>query len=188
MIVDRTPEKVALAKELGLHSWAKIHGMMNMKFKPLNRRDARRRLNDGKIMWRKELLIFDAFQSLTIGGAAFTLSAVLLAVTASSSPHLSPKWLLLSPVAGALGVVFMYLRSGICEVSVERMSLEMWNDNIPYGGLLAVKEAKDIGMSNFQIYYPTIVSRRLMSDPIITGMINDVEYEVFYWDDGTIYE
>ena len=79
-----------------------------------------------------------------------------------------------------------------CEV--KSMNLSSWKDNIPYGGLLAVKEAEQKGISGFRIYYPAKrsiedrVIERIKNDPVITGMYNGVECQIFAWDDRNVYE
>jgi len=63
------------------------------------------------------------------------------------------------------------------------MNLLDWKENIPYGALLAVKEAKEIGITNFQIHFPITEQRaRLMVDPLITGFKGRVVKNVFYTD------
>lgn len=73
---------------------------------------------------------------------------------------------------------------------VDRMPLNRWTDNIPYGACLAVKEAKAIGLTDFEIFYPvTEQAARLKADPVIVGRDKFRNmYEVFAWDDGKIYE
>lgn len=55
---------------------------------------------------------------------------------------------------------------------METLSLDQWTDNIPYGALLAVQEAKKLGLSDFKIHFPVTPKRqRLKIDPLITGVI-----------------
>jgi hypothetical protein len=103
------------------------------------------------------------------------------------------------PFWAALGTVALMATGGavaslmrMCEVKV--MDLENWRDNVPYGGLLAVQEARERGLQNFRILYPTrredvVEPVRLETDPVIIGYTNHGQMvEVFAWDDGKIYD
>jgi len=73
------------------------------------------------------------------------------------------------------------------------MSLRDWTHRIPYGALLAVKEAKEAGIERFSIHYPTTTAERsrwlAARDPVITGYSpKGNRVEVFSWDDGKFYE
>lgn len=71
-------------------------------------------------------------------------------------------------------------------------ALEDWKDDLPYGACLAIAEAKKAGMDSFRIYYPVtkdrFVAERVKADPVITAHKNNVEFEVFAWDDSKVYE
>lgn len=64
--------------------------------------------------------------------------------------------------------------------SLRAMPLSLWATPLPYGALLAVKEAKARGLSCFSIYYP----EERASDPVITGKRNGAEVIIFSWDEG----
>ena len=88
------------------------------------------------------------------------------------------------------------LLTHIRRVQVSSMPLSEWKDDLPYGALLAVKEAKGSGVvgvpmwksmgSGFKIYYPRLEQRRVNADPIITGLYKGIEVEIFAWDDKKI--
>lgn len=115
--------------------------------------------------------------------------------------------------AGILPIVYM-LKS-FKRGQLASMSLSSWTDRIPTGALYAVKEAKDRGLSDFQIYYPVTERKaRIMADPVIVGFYGSKQkscpgclycatygglsghkigqkgqmVEVFAWDDGKVYE
>ena len=73
---------------------------------------------------------------------------------------------------------------------VDCIGLLDWRYDIPYGGLLAVEEAKTKGISNFKVWYPmTNEAYDAKHDPIITGKTKlGNMVEVFFWDDGTVFE
>lgn len=193
-VVDRTPEKVKLAQELGLHSWAAIHGMINMKFKPITHEQISIKLGEGKRHWRLKMVDLNLFELwfLAVIGSGFTtifscgLSSVITGQLNNYHPQLHD--VLIGVSVGLIGVVFAFLRSGMCRVRIEGKHLNLWTDNMPYGALLAVKEAKEAGLTNFYIHYPVLVGERVMADPVIVGQLGNSMYEVFFWDDGTIYE
>lgn len=191
-IVDRTPEKVQLAKELGLHSWAAIHGMVNMKFKRISSEAIEHKLGIGRRMWKRSLCRLE-FEPIAEGVLVSVVAGVVAGGVATANGlalHTQLMWAI--SVGFGLGLpTFLgaWYTTGLCRVWVKHMELSRWTDNMPYGALLAVKEATEAGLTNFHIYYPTAVSERIMSDPVIVGfMENGQMYEVFYWDDGKIYE
>lgn len=67
--------------------------------------------------------------------------------------------------------------------------LHNWDHDIPYGGLLAIKEAKDKGLNDFHIYYPAKKKELMKSDPIIVSkQAHGVMIEIFSWDEGIVYD
>ncbi len=69
------------------------------------------------------------------------------------------------------------------------MRIDGWANNLPYGAMLAMKEAKEKGLVNFHIYYPINQFRqREKTDPVIVGYSGVRMYEIFAWDDGKVYE
>jgi len=70
-------------------------------------------------------------------------------------------------------------------VTIQNMEISEWEHELPTGALLAMKEAKAVGIDDFTIYYPTVAKRE---DPAITGKKNGRLYLVFLWDDSKVYE
>ena len=133
--MDRTLEKVALAKELKLDGFVEytefIKKETTLKFKPITKSEVRKKIRNG-FGWRKYFIEF----------------------------YLAEK------------------------------DLSNWEENLPYGALLAVKEAKEQGLKNFKILYPEKwgSQERFIADPVIVGLLGNKAYEVFAWDDGKVYE
>ena len=84
---------------------------------------------------------------------------------------------------------------------LEHVKIESWEGQLPYGALLAMKEAKKMGIGVFRIYFPvTHNGHRIRTDPVIVGKVMKFlkygsvgnyfcpELEIFSWDDGKIYE
>lgn len=68
-------------------------------------------------------------------------------------------------------------------------NLSRWEDDIPYGGLLAVKEAKEKGFTEFTVFYPAKQEKPLPKDPVIVAHGKyGVMVEVFAWDNGKLYD
>ena len=80
---------------------------------------------------------------------------------------------------------------------VETIKLEDWTRDLPYGALLAVKEAKEKELRGFEIHYPVpeVQSSRRSSmsladrDPVITAHLSNSRRMlfVFAWGDGHVY-
>ena len=180
-VIDRTDEKYILAKELGLNGYRirvenekLVKEFTNLKFKPITRRQIEKALR--KLYFE---VSGEAFMSaLFIGMIGATISIIPVS-------EVSPLFILLAPLSAVLG----FFGRAFQLAEVDSMPLRQWQDNLPYGALLATKEAKEAGLGSFQIFYPVKDSaRRLLSDPIITGSKNGIDFEVFNWDDGKIYE
>ena len=56
------------------------------------------------------------------------------------------------------------------DIEIESCDLQKWGHEVPYGVLLKIKEAKDVGYDNFTIHYPEKNNRK-KSDPIVTSTV-----------------
>lgn len=68
-------------------------------------------------------------------------------------------------------------------VDISKKEIAEWGFGFPYGALIAIEEAKNLGLETFEIYFPTIGK-----DPVIIGYKFGIMYEIFSWRDGNIYE
>lgn len=198
-IVDRTEEKVKLAKEIGLLNWADMNDLIKMKFKPINEDKINIRLRDGVRYWSKKALFWDepdvfmaSFLGFIIGLAASFILGMISAQLGKNLIYetIDHRFLVMIPIAAISFGIIQYLKSGIRRISVASMRLTDWIDPLPYGAILAVKEAKEAGfyVETMRIYYPTARRERVLTDPIITAHRNEKLFEVFAWDDSKIYE
>lgn len=200
--VDRIQEKIDLARELGLgnvvnyyQATLEIDELTGMGFKPITEDQIRKKIVPRFCLGRfQPFTIFVGFVSTVI-----TLVVLLLAVVYhlggdpsmelvvnqihSWFPHFSSfiatEWIV------ALGQGFVYYPK------MRSKYLEEWHEPIPYGALLACKEAKEKGFGSFRIYYPVKEEMRLKLDPLITASRRNTpytQYEVFAWDDSKIRE
>lgn len=195
-IVDRTQEKIELAYELGMRDWARaqesikkeITYITSMQFKEVTVDEIESRLN--------KLTFFKDFPADTFRGNVFCFFfiagiCILIAVPIlffgkelSGATHS----LIASVVSIGISGLFLLL-NGINRCTTKSMDIEDWKDNIPYGGMLAMKEAKDKGIECFKIFYPVLDKERFKSDPIIVGELSSGKMvEIFFWDDGKVYE
>lgn len=185
--MNRTQEKLELAKELGLNTWyfdkelskqkvaQEVEKLTGMNFKVITNTEIDKRLR--RIVWHGWMHTFDMFWvPLFIGGFFCVLFA---GISNSIFPLFLPGLFLVA-----------YLFSCFAKTVVSSEHLSNWEGNLPYGALLAVKEAKANGISDFWISYPKYQKKhtRVLADPIIYGHLNGVMIEVFAWDDGKIYE
>ena len=135
---------------------------------------------------------------LSIGGL---FSGVCLGyLLPHTGPHLNSiadcahaRMLFLSVLIGmvGLGIGFSLYEPGFWSsfVRVNILPLKNWKNGLPYGALLAVLQAKEVGLKEFRIAFPTRASDCMLEDdPVIYAEKNGVLYEVFAWADGKIYE
>ena len=192
-------EKVELAKELGLSKWLGQYeddlSELNMKFKPITYQEIRKRLNIDKLIWGKKFNLEMVPQMLSTG----FLFIVIFFIIGMAFGEIVPSFdnnlflLLTPPSLISLGLIILLgFRKGIIELY--RAPVGEWQYDMPYGAMLAIKEAKEQGFKtdNMVIFYPQVRTELVKSDPIIIGFkgyIHDEKfYELFYWDEGKIYE
>lgn len=174
--MDRTLEKIALMREIGmtkrLEAMEEISLLTSLRFKPITLEEIRKKLRvkyKPKTFWKAlyDAIFFDYPASVLVACIPIVGQLHVLADALANSKKRDSYW--------------------------SRMSLFDWERDIPYGALLAVKEAMEKGVTEFEIYYPvTQESVMLRADPIITGYIgkpgSHTMVEVFAWDDGKVYE
>lgn len=201
-------EKVKLARELGLgyRSVATIQRKAERIIDSVKSVDEIKRLTDmqfkvitlAEIHKKLEFRYWDS-ESEDSGGVAVAAFLQVLALIVTSLCHWLP-----SPnqaAASFFNIPFVVTSSifwlgGIAclascwtKTKIKSCVLEHWNGDIPYGGLLAIKEAKEKRLYNFHIYYPAKEEKPLPADPVIIAMMNHgVMVEVFAWDDGVLYD
>lgn len=62
---------------------------------------------------------------------------------------------------------------------LDSCELANWKHAIPYGGALAVKEAKEAGLTDFHIYFPSTEKGFLKRhDPVIVGYVGRISHKV----------
>ena len=228
--MTRTEEKLRLAEELGIEGYvqtqkqalkdaiareereAVIKELTGMKWKPLTK-DSFKWFPKWKWGgWDTST----AISPLTV----FTVTAVivggvsmLLAAGANQYLNIPDNYcwlgvLVVTTLASTIMTAFGFTH----KVEVASMPLSDWKDDLPYGALLAVKEARWSGVvgvpmrksmgggavywngesgikpdtTSFKIYYPRLEARRVNADPIITGFYKGIEVEIFAWDDKKI--
>lgn len=192
MIVDRTTEKIALANELGLNRWVDSRKqeaverelLTSLTFKPITDEAIEKMLCKRVFNFGVALNEYVVVFTVILGGV------VLLTTISCMIDHTSLS--VLGPITlGVLALnVINWLAISFPKTEVREGSLHDWHDNLPYGALLAVKEAKEQRFGNFRIHYPVLNRQRVMSDPVITASINgsDKGFMIFAWDDGKVYE
>lgn len=176
-IIDRSAEKIELAKELGLYGYISFKEQFNLKFKATTWEDAGKKVGSGKIIFKPH-----------INFEAFIIIMICIGISLLSTLNHSHS--------NVFFETFVYggsLLTAMCFILFDKvvstaMLLERWKSELPYGALLAAKEAQEQGISEFHIVYPILQSKRLLEDPVIVGFKDSIMYEIFAWDDGKVYE
>lgn len=200
-MVDRTEEKIALAKELGLKGYVQmkeeIKILTELKFKPITHEEIAKKIESFYV--RFELNEF-SLQVLFFSGLVFFLTTFF--GTAYFDTTQAPDWPALKAFLGGLRlasfIAAIPLVVGLISLFVHRsrsktMALSSWKEELPYGALLATKEAVAKGIKDLHIAYPVTATRhaeetRIKADPVIYGYIGNNMVEIFAWDDSKIYE
>lgn len=180
-------EKMKLMVELGMEeaaaNYAEAKGLVNLKFRPIT---------DDKI----DNLLSKEYERVTevslekrAAGYTLIIGSIVGAVLFWQLEHLMSLIFIPLFLFGASILKSAYPHKVRETAWVDHMSLEDWEWDLPYGALLAVKEAKQQKFKEFEIYYPLMqTSKRLKADPIIVGYKGNKMYNIFAWDDGKIYE
>lgn len=196
--VDRTPEKIALAKELGLNTWVEarewatkeINLLTKLTFKKITADQIKKKICNPKWGWG---LSINNIGIQLMGSCAFLLGILFQYMHenipgGTAADKIALNILSYSFFISGAALTYFY---GIFSPDMRVMPLEKWKDNLPYGALLSLKEAKDQGLKDFHIWYPVREEKRVLMDPVITGVhpnVNGSTFEIFAWDDGKVYE
>ena len=199
-MVDRTKEKAELAEAIGLQVYANILNnkvrniaeqkqavkeLAFMKFKPISKQEITKKLP--RVYFEREVTPLVFLWFVTVIAAI----PIVVGIFNPGAIGVASNWVCgtIAFVSGVLGFL------GICEPCKTvvrnngiRLYISKFND-VPYGCLLAVKEAQEAGITNFSVYYATKqIDVKMNGDPVCTGIYKGVEVEVFSWDDGKIRE
>lgn len=186
MNTNKLEEKLELAEELGLTEFKRsalmVKEAMSLKFKCTTVPEVHREIM--QMVWR-------AYRWVVIAGYLRFVFAVISAAAFFATISMPKDSLVLAAICISSMLIFTACEIVKIEFTFEvyDMSLEKWGHDLPYGAMLAVKEAKDAGCRNFYIFFPVKSSKKVSADPIITAMTkNGNLVKVFAWDDSKIYE
>lgn len=147
---------------------------LSLHFKKIETEEIDRMLNNGKI-------VFTGFGE--IDKHMFIASIMFLSFITIGAICYSGGSILSTMMSSILGLFFF---SGLVislncfkRINVKWKRLSNWKEDLPYGAILAVKEAEALDMKHFRIYFPSLVQPK--SDPIITAFCNDSEHLIFAW-------
>lgn len=192
-MIDRTDEKIALAKEIGMKNWAdnmvrireEVAILTDLRFKPITYKALEKMLCKGRVFraWNNE----EGKIAASVLGCAGSIVSFIAAGILKVHPL---EGLLSGLCVTAILSTVIFLCCSFPKLVLDFRALRDWTDNIPYGALLAVKEAKASGIDGFMVYYPRIERQRVLADPAITGRLpgSDQELLIFAWDDSRVYE
>ncbi len=203
-VVDRSQEKLALAKELELDEYVRsrekeievkkeLENLTNMKFKLTSEREIKKALT--KLYWHGVNFEREGaqFWSFIIG-----IGGLLTAIVVAGVLGMEKGILVQAKLFGLYSLIafgvwsFGLLLTCVRFCDVRQTRLREWTEELPFGALLAVKEAKERGFKNFSIYYPCKADYyqpiRLLLDPIITSEKAGLLVEIYAWDDSKIHE
>ncbi len=201
-IKDRTKEKLELAGELGMKNWKDtkehelavkkdIKDMTAMKMKPITKKEIKDKLTfklwhgfryqDYEGNKSSVGLYGSIFGGLGVGVFLSFIFYLIIDIPNTGVWELTTNQVIFAwciPLILSATSFALYCLSRYKNCAVKIMKLDKWEDNIPYGGMLAVKEATEKGLGSFHIAYPCKDEDRIMTDPIIVG----------FSDYGNIYE
>lgn len=172
-LVDRTEEKMALAEELGLTSYVNsrkgalkakqekkareeaLAELTKMNFKPLDWGKVNKMFPSHVWVWKRFLSNPNGMRYAPITSA--TLAAGLgWPLLAASTTGLEHPWRFFGIFAGLIwspfliGTLINSCLLSLVEVRIVTDWLKDWSAELPYGALLAMKEAKELGVETFK--------------------------------------
>lgn len=193
-------EKLKLMQELGLEqaadSYAEKHNLVTMKFRPITWDKIRELLSVEYLEPLPNRIFTPLAVSALLGGIVGALVCLAMPEPIEHWAHVhNGLWatVLAHPILTMMGVCYsillpLFLKYGTEHAFVVEKPLHDWEHDLPYGALLAVKEAKEQGYKNFHIAYPTKEGVRMSADPLIYAFKGKKMYNIFAWDDGKVYE
>ena len=179
-MVDIT-EKIELAKHLGLKKQVSDleykAGMFDLKFKPITYKEIFKRLCVDKWEFRPLLIIY----SVSMIGLGYIF------LWAGSKVSFPAK-LIISTFYGFI-LAWLIFQDIYKHARIVSCWVDDFQGELPYGAMLALKEAGEKGIKDHRIYYPTFDSvPSIKDDPIITGKTKSgVEVEIYAWNENDIY-
>ena len=198
-------EKLELAKELKLKEQISLlqytKGMFDLKFKKITMDEIRKRLAFRKFNPNLIPSVCALIMTLLAFGMVYTWNAWNETGIVEQLPELSKKGTIkfISSLAIIVSPIWlMWLRDSIRSTTVISVWVDDFKQEIPYGGLLALKESKEKGITKHQIHYPILDNPweefktslfSIANDPIISGfdpMGNRVE--IYAWNENDVYE
>lgn len=193
--MSQLAERVELMKELGmksalnnLHEQAErqrvVDEMVGLKFKMASREDIEKRLT--VVRWRAERAFYNGPTFLIIGilGALVGVLFGMFGLIWDTA-----LWMLVGGIVGGLiATTLGIICPGLEKAEIKTCSLAEWKWDMPYGAMLATKEAIGKGIEKFRVWYPSADYEPIMKhDPIITGEKGGVMFEVYAWNEKEIY-
>ena len=192
--IYKVDEKLALAKELGLksvESWLKaqeeFEQLTSLKFTPATRGEIRRRIV--RTVGKHPLVLLRAFLNNNGVGdlALFCLFFGLVGGVVGAGAgfvvtrELDRLWVLGGLLSGLVSAFTCALKT--TSISVSDVPLALWEEDLPYGALLAAKEATERGMTSLTVWYPQVYAK----DPILSATTkHGATVILFEWDDKTL--
>ena len=202
-VIDRTAEKVELAKELGLKEYVRTKEQIEedkqialeltkMKFNRINEKEIKKKIC--KRVWDWKSLVGQSRFGMFLATIIFSPVVFMFCDASMVKPKDFFSWYGVFLLASWSLIILSCYR----KTEFREMLVSDWADELPYGAMLAMKEASEngvIGFKNynektFKIYYPIYASSndRVKADPVITGLYKGKEVEIFAWDDSKVYE
>ena len=191
MTTFKVDEKIELCKELGLENLTSYFNqakkMMDLNFKEITMDEINRKIHSHvkKTNWYKNRLKMFQKKLIVYPSIFNTVFLILMARFTHNGigDFQLTAGILIFMGGNMLSIVPHF--EGFPFLSINSVPVNNWRYDIPYGALLSMKEAKEKGLSNFEIYYPQEARKE---DPILVGKdVDGKMYEIFNWDEGKLY-
>lgn len=212
-IINRKEEKLAIAKEVGAYGVEKflaneINDKKTIeKITELNLNITNRILLEKKLCNKylpnlegakshrsDEFTTYTSMRSIACLSIFVTL--IIDMVCSTSRGIILPLHLIGMAISSVFTLIACF--SVYQKPSLKVIDLEDWREDMPFGALLAIKEAKERGCTDFKVAYPVLDDERITKfrlDPAVIAnkrvkVTSELErtmmVEVFAWEDGKI--
>lgn len=188
-VIDRSEEKLVLARELNLDGYVigkaaeeeskkeakdkeeAIKELTSMKFKPLTEKDFRffPKFKLVKLIrneWDMPIVLKSFFCSF-FGFFGLMVSLLIMKKFNIKNNNVAYFGSVTSYLL-SIGVATFFHYFRFAEVNVASMPLSLWRDELPYGAFLAIKEAKNAGIKGVNVI------------SAYTGNMIDIGYKIYY--------
>ena len=168
MTTFKVDEKLELCKELGLenlvHYFNETKKMTDLNFKEITSDEINNKIHSHvrKTEWYKNCMkVFK--KRLSVIPSIFILIPTIFFMIFMRNCSVELKIIFTAAFGGINLLLVPFMFDAFPFINIRSVPIKEWRYDIPYGALLSMKEAKEKGISNFEVFYLKKLKRKTLS-------------------------